>query len=79
MNINKITSGYRCPNYNALVGGVPNSEHLQGNAADVVVNGYNPTDIREFAEKIPEFQNGGIGVYPDYIHLDVRSSGRARW
>jgi uncharacterized protein YcbK (DUF882 family) len=31
-----IVSGYRCANHNKRVGGVPYSEHLTGNAADVV-------------------------------------------
>lgn len=30
-----ITSGYRCPELNLLVGGVKNSAHKQGRAADI--------------------------------------------
>ncbi|MGM9760829.1 MAG: D-Ala-D-Ala carboxypeptidase family metallohydrolase [Parabacteroides sp.] len=30
-----ISSGYRCPRLNALVGGVPHSQHLTGEAADL--------------------------------------------
>lgn len=30
-----ISSGYRCPNLNRLVGGVPNSQHQKGEAADI--------------------------------------------
>lgn len=36
----KVTSGYRCAKLNLLVGGVSNSGHLYGYAADIVpVNG----------------------------------------
>jgi len=30
-----VTSGYRCPKLNAAVGGVKNSQHLLGEAADI--------------------------------------------
>lgn len=33
-----ITSGYRCPELNKSVGGVANSWHTQGNAADIHVS-----------------------------------------
>lgn len=34
-----VTSGYRCPELNALVGGRPDSQHLTGEAADFLVGG----------------------------------------
>lgn len=33
-----VTSGFRCPELNAAVGGVRNSEHLTGCAADITLN-----------------------------------------
>jgi len=36
-----ITSGYRCPQVNRLVGGINNSQHMSGCAADFHVQGYN--------------------------------------
>ena len=30
-----VNSGYRCPKYNAAVGGVANSQHMRGEAADI--------------------------------------------
>lgn len=35
-----ITSGYRCPQVNRLVGGVNNSQHMLGYAADFYVQGF---------------------------------------
>lgn len=35
-----INSGYRCPELNKAVGGVSNSEHLTGRAADLDTNSY---------------------------------------
>ena len=32
-----ITSGYRCRLLNRMVGGVPNSQHIAGEAADIVI------------------------------------------
>lgn len=32
-----ISSGYRCPTLNKAVGGVPNSQHVKGEAADIVL------------------------------------------
>lgn len=34
-----ISSGYRCPELNKLVGGVSNSQHLEGKAVDFTVPG----------------------------------------
>lgn len=36
-----ITSGYRSPQLNKMVGGVDNSQHMSGCAADFHVKGYN--------------------------------------
>ena len=35
----KIGSGYRCPFLNAAVGGVSNSQHIKGQAADLCIDG----------------------------------------
>lgn len=42
-----ITSGYRCPQVNRLVGGVDNSQHMLGCAADFHVQGYNHSMMYE--------------------------------
>ena len=35
----KIGSGYRCPQLNKAVGGVANSQHIKGEAADLCIDG----------------------------------------
>jgi uncharacterized protein YcbK (DUF882 family) len=34
----RITSGYRCEELNKLVGGVPSSQHMKGEAADIHIS-----------------------------------------
>ena len=40
-----ITSGYRSPQVNKLVGGSNTSQHLSGKAADIHVQGYTPPQM----------------------------------
>ena len=73
-----ITSGYRCSGYNRKVGGVPNSYHLIGLAADIKVKDINLIELLEVCENIGF---GGIGFYEkkNFLHLDVRPTRRSRW
>ena len=73
-----ITSGYRCPGYNREVGGVVNSYHCIGLAADIKVGDINLIELLEICENIGF---GGIGFYEKkyFLHLDVRPTKRSRW
>lgn len=73
-----ITSGYRCPAYNQKVGGVVNSYHLIGLAADIQVKDISLIELLEICEEI-DFS--GIGFYEkkNFLHLDVRPTKPARW
>ena len=73
-----VNSGYRCPSHNKEVGGERNSKHLLGIAADIRCDELSPKELKAIAEMVPEFRNGGIGVYDWGIHVDVRGH-RARW
>ena len=76
----RINSGFRCNNHNADVGGSPNSQHRLGKAADIRCNGMTPKELYELAITIPEFENGGVGLYirKQFVHVDVRGE-KVRW
>lgn len=74
-------SGYRSPEHNKAVGGVPHSQHLTASAADISVKGMTPKELAKKIEHLIEegkMVNGGIGIYPTFVHYDIRSR-RARW
>jgi uncharacterized protein YcbK (DUF882 family) len=72
-----ITSGYRCEIHNRNVGGAKNSQHKLGTAADIVVNGIEPSEVHHFIDSI--FPNSyGLGYYDSFTHIDVRD-GKVRW
>lgn len=74
----EISCAYRCPAHNEEVGGVENSQHVLGNAADVLCPENMTVD--ELAELAEECGADGIGTYYDdeFVHVDVRGY-EARW
>jgi hypothetical protein len=62
-------SGVRCKQHNANVGGVANSLHLTGNAADLH-SFASPDEMARVAEEVMG-QTGEIGIYSWGIHVAV--------
>lgn len=58
-----VTSGYRCEELNAKIGGVRHSQHMKGEAADITISGATCTDLLRMA--------GFIECYCDYDQLIV--------
>jgi zinc D-Ala-D-Ala carboxypeptidase len=66
----KITSGYRSPEYNKKIGGVKNSPHIKGKAADISA----PDSRTKYLilEAAIHFGIERIGVGSNFIHIDIQ-------
>ena len=78
-----VNSGYRSPEHNKKIGGVLNSQHVLGLAADIVVKGYTPHQLSNVIEDLiarGDMLQGGLGVYSNFVHTDIGYNGkRRRW
>lgn len=73
-----VNSGLRCRVHNANEGGVSNSQHLYGTAADLgCPAGTTPAKMAAIAEEVMG-GTGGIGIYSWGIHIDSRKT-KSRW
>ena len=72
-----VNSGYRCPRHNAAVGGVPNSQHMRGEAADIRL-----AEIADNAEIVSAVKENGkwdqMIVYPTFVHVSWKRTGQNR-
>ena len=74
-----VNSGYRCPALNKAVGGVANSQHLTGQAADIDTN--DKAENRKLMKHIEDnldfdqliWENGGA-----WVHVSYRADGKNR-
>lgn len=73
-----VHSGYRSPAVNRRVGGASKSKHMYGLAVDISVPGLSPRQVAAIAAQLGF---GGIGIYGDFTHIDVRDvqGESARW
>ena len=76
--VNAGGSGVRCPTHNAEEGGVSNSWHLYGKAADLH-SSLAPQQLKAIAEDVTAEMipgKGGIGLYSWGIHVDTGKYSR---
>lgn len=64
-----ITSGYRCPQVNKLVGGVDNSQHMSGHAADFHIKGGTHLTMRQVFLNIYDTMDFDQLIY--YRHKNI--------
>ena len=69
-----VTSGYRTVSYNAgLKNSSKKSQHCNGLAADIKVEGHTPKEVYDYACSLLG-DHGGVGIYNTFVHVDVRAS-----
>ncbi len=76
-----INSGYRSPEWNKKVGGKKASQHMLAKAADITVKSKTPKQLAAIIEKLiaaGKIKIGGMGIYPGFVHVDIRNA-KARW
>jgi uncharacterized protein YcbK (DUF882 family) len=75
----KLISGYRTPQTNAtLPFAAPNSLHMRGMAADIIVPGFSQTDVVNQAMALSNMLGFmGIGWYGSFTHVDI--GPKANW
>ena len=72
----RVSSGYRCPELNRLVGGAVNSQHMRGEAADIQPISGNDNGLDEMARIL--IDNGKFDqliIYPTFIHVSWKRNG----
>ena len=77
-----VSSGYRCPELNKQVGGVPESQHVRGEASDIYVmqpdgTRMPPVDVARLIDRLglPYDQ---LIIYPTFVHVSHKLSGTQR-
>jgi len=72
-----VTSGCRCEEHNAKVGGSKHSQHLLGRAADIIVYDVDPEMVYDYLNDLYDYKYG-VGLYSKWVHVDSRNI-KARW
>lgn len=65
-----ISSGVRCQDHNAAVGGVSNSRHLYGKAVDFHVSGIPSSLVLSYVQKLTGIRYS-YAIDSNFVHMDI--------
>lgn len=77
----QVSSALRSIEQNKKADGAPNSQHLHGRAADIKVEGYTSSELKQLIETLIDagkIKQGGLSAYANHVHYDIRGT-KARW
>ncbi len=74
----QITSGYRSPSLNALVGGTPTSQHSTGQACDINVSGMQKTALFKLVVANLDFDQCIMEYDSNCLHLSYTGAEKNR-
>ena len=73
-----INSGYRCPELNKAVGGVPNSQHVLGMASDISIDGKARDLLEVLKESGLPFDQAILYRKRNFLHVSLKLEGEQR-
>ena len=79
----RVTSGFRCLVHNKTVGGVPNSQHVKGEAADIIPVSSEKIKVKSELERLVKIieelgKFDQLIIYPTFVHVSWKRSGGNR-
>lgn len=72
-----VNSGYRCPKHNLEAGGVKNSQHIKGEAADITTGTVEGNKkLKEVIGRLGKYDQ--LITYPFFLHVSWKRNGGNR-
>ena len=79
----KVNSGFRCPIHNRTVRGVVGSQHMKGEAADIIPVSSEKIKVKSELERLVKIieelgKFDQLIIYPTFVHVSWKRSGGNR-
>lgn len=72
----RITSGFRCAKLNKAIGGSANSQHIKGEAADIIVPGMNSKELYSIIKDSGIIYDQLIEEFGRWVHISYNDNPR---
>jgi len=66
-----ISSGYRPPELNNLIGGSTTSAHMDGRAADIIIEGHSPLQVAQTIQDMELPYDQVIHEFGQWVHVGI--------